>query len=112
MKRFLILTSCCWLIFQAAFSQVIQGQTNVTVGQVLEYTLDNSVIYSNELWSIMGGTPSGQSRTNTLYKVTVTWTTAGAGKVTFLSNLSPVAILDVNVTGCNSPAGPTGSLSS
>lgn len=97
------------LFFQAQ-AQTINGPSSATVGQTVNYTLNNGTIYSNQLWQIVGGTKVSQTLSGTLYTVTVTWTTSGTGRVTFLSNYNPITYKDVTVTGCASPATPTGSL--
>jgi len=112
MKRIVLLTlSWIAVLAHGSLAQVINGPSTATVGQTLDYTLNSGTIYSNELWSIMGGYVVTQSRSGTLYTVSVNWTSSGAGKVTFLSNYNPVAYKDVTVTGCSTPATPSTTLS-
>jgi RHS repeat-associated protein len=111
MKTSLFLLIFCSLLYHKTVAQTIAGPSTATVGQTLDYSLNTGTIYSNEVWSIIGGTKITQNRVGTTYTVTVNWTSAGTGKVTFLSNYVQIAYKNVTVTGCSAPSAPSTTLS-
>ncbi len=78
-------------------SAQIVGYNASCAGQVASYSIDNGVVYVTPNWVITNGTITNTSSSGTQYNVTVTWTAAGAGTLTFKNRTTVISTLNVTV---------------
>jgi RHS repeat-associated protein len=105
------------ILYATGNAQNLTGPTTVSVGQILQYSFNDGVIYSTNNWQFSGGVANGSSwRSGTTYYINVEWTTQGAGFVKFYggNNLQLKGTLNVtiNTSSCTVPSAPGVTLTS